>query len=172
MVLAQPEVRVKGTRAAAGFSSRKNPRWGEFGHFSSSSPSLLIAHEKNSQWITSFCFQEVPQEHLSSLRKGREEAKAERERQSEELLVSSGGVLEPPNLGEGSVLPGHFLAVGICSHLGRGSDSCSPWESQPPEILLLGGDYLSSVAAGLCPHGDLSCGIAEADGGGAAEDRG
>uniref|UniRef100_A0A8C6N974 Uncharacterized protein n=2 Tax=Melopsittacus undulatus TaxID=13146 RepID=A0A8C6N974_MELUD len=30
--------------------------------------------------------EEVPQEHLSSLRKGREEAKAERERQSEELL--------------------------------------------------------------------------------------
>ncbi|XP_008944811.1 PREDICTED: tripartite motif-containing protein 7-like, partial [Merops nubicus] len=29
---------------------------------------------------------EVPQEHLSSLRKGREEAKAEREKQSEELL--------------------------------------------------------------------------------------
>ncbi|EOB02161.1 Tripartite motif-containing protein 15 [Anas platyrhynchos] len=29
---------------------------------------------------------EVPQEHLSSLRKGREEAKAERERQSEDLL--------------------------------------------------------------------------------------
>ncbi|NXY37760.1 TRI39 ligase, partial [Pomatorhinus ruficollis] len=31
-------------------------------------------------------YKEVPQEHLSSLRKGREEAKAERERQSEELL--------------------------------------------------------------------------------------
>uniref|UniRef100_A0A8B9E6T2 B30.2/SPRY domain-containing protein n=1 Tax=Anser cygnoides TaxID=8845 RepID=A0A8B9E6T2_ANSCY len=31
-------------------------------------------------------FLEVPQEHLSSLRKGREEAKAERERQSEDLL--------------------------------------------------------------------------------------
>ncbi|KAM6396183.1 E3 ubiquitin-protein ligase TRIM7-like [Rhynochetos jubatus] len=30
--------------------------------------------------------EEVPQEHLSSLRKGREEAKAERERQSEDLL--------------------------------------------------------------------------------------
>ncbi|NXH64873.1 TRI27 protein, partial [Rhabdornis inornatus] len=30
--------------------------------------------------------EEVPQEHLSSLKKGREEAKAERERQSEELL--------------------------------------------------------------------------------------
>ncbi|NXX99422.1 TRI27 protein, partial [Centropus bengalensis] len=30
--------------------------------------------------------EEVPQEHLNSLRKGREEAKAERERQSQELL--------------------------------------------------------------------------------------
>ncbi|NXF60888.1 TRIM4 ligase, partial [Ciccaba nigrolineata] len=30
--------------------------------------------------------EEVPQEHLSSLKKGREEAKAERERQSEDLL--------------------------------------------------------------------------------------
>lgn len=76
-----------------------------------------MARGKNSQWIASLCFQEVPQEHLSSLRKGREEAKAERERQSEELLVSAGGPGAP--IQEGSVPPGDFLAVGIRSHRGR-----------------------------------------------------
>lgn len=60
----------------------------------------------------------MPQEHLSSLRKGREEAKAERERQSEELLVSAGGPGAP--ILQGSGLPGGFLAVGIRSHLRGG----------------------------------------------------
>lgn len=62
-----------------------------------------------------------------------------------------------------SVSPEDFLAVGIWG------GSPSPWESQ---ILSFGGDSLSPRAAGSCPHGALGCGIAEADRGGAAEDRG
>uniref|UniRef100_A0A8B9T2Q2 Tripartite motif-containing protein 7 n=1 Tax=Anas platyrhynchos TaxID=8839 RepID=A0A8B9T2Q2_ANAPL len=47
---------------------------------------VLPAEEAAHAAEISSSFQEVPQEHLSSLRKGREEAKAERERQSEDLL--------------------------------------------------------------------------------------